>query len=822
VRPVPSPARVALLAAAALGASSGAAAAADGVRSGSLHATAGAGAWRLTIAEGRRVVLRPGRLSLTDATGRHRATRILSTSRAAGGLRLVLATDAPGRTLAVRLAPAEPGVLRLTAEPRGGRPEVSALGIAFHAPPAERFAGFGERADAVEQRGNVVRDEVSDGPFRPGDCALAGAVIPPWGFRCAPDASRYPIPWLLSTAGYGVLVDDDEPSTFDLHAHGGRAWTVTVEAARLDLRIFAGPTPARALARFTAATGRQPPPPAPWAFGPWFQTGQPNTVPLRDEARWLGILQRHRAPVSVAETQLRYLPCGLQRGHEAYERRRVRMFHRRGLAILTYLNPEVCRSYAAVYGPAAAAGALQTASGGGPFTFPAFVGGVGPAGFSIEPVAQFDFTSPAGRDHYARRVRQVVRAGHDGWMEDFGEYTSPEAHSADGTPGRAMHNRYPESYHCATWRMVLARPPRALLRFQRSGWTGAARCAQDVWGGDPTTVWGDDGLRGSVRQALSMGLSGVSRWGSDIGGYDSFGAGEHLTPELLERWIEFGAVSGVMRTKSSGLALPAYRRPQIWDPGVLPVWRRYARLHTQLYPYIRGADARYRATGLPLMSALLLRWPRDPRAVAADDEFLFGPALLAAPVLRPGARRRALYLPPGRWVDVWRSVRYDPRGGGFHVTGARVRSGGRRVTVRARRAELPLLARAGALLPLLPPAVSTLAPYGRGRGIVHLGDRRRRLRLLAFPAGRSAARAGARDRLRSRATRSRWRLAVRSARPRVYDVEAATGLLRFRPASVRVDGRRVPMRLRDGVLTFRARAARGRTVIAVSPRPRSG
>ena len=41
-----------------------------------------------------------------------------------------------------------------------------------------------------------------------------------------------------------------------------------------------------------------------------------------------------------------------------------------------------------------------------------------------------------------------------------------------------------------------------------------------------------------------MGLSGVSRWGSDIGGYDTIGSDPRLTPELLKRWIAFGAVSG--------------------------------------------------------------------------------------------------------------------------------------------------------------------------------------------------------------------------------------------------------------------------------------
>ena len=79
--------------------------------------------------------------------------------------------------------------------------------------------------------------------------------------------------------------------------------------------------------------------------------------------------------------------------------------------------------------------------------------------------------------------------------------------------------------------------------------------AQVVWGGDPTTGWGFDGLRSSVIQALTMGLSGISLWGSDVGGFFTLSE-ERLTPELLARWIQFGAVSGVMRTKAGGSAPP--------------------------------------------------------------------------------------------------------------------------------------------------------------------------------------------------------------------------------------------------------------------------
>ena len=251
-------------------------------------------------------------------------------------------------------------------------------------------------------------------------------------------------------------------------------------------------------------------------------------------------------------------------------------------------------------------------------------------------------------------MREAVDGGHDGWMQDFGEGVPPSAVAHDGTTGSAVHNRYPTDYHCAVQRIVAA-TGRPLVRHSRSGWTGTARCAPVVWGGDPTTVFGYDGLASGVRQALGLGLSGVSRFGTDIGGYNTYGPMENLTPELLARWIEFGAVSGVMRTKRSGLAFPSYRRPQVYDPTLLPVWRRYTKLHTQLYPYVLAADANYRRTGLPLMRAPRPRPPRRP-ARAGDRR----PAASSAPTcLRPRsskpARRSASSTHrAGTWVDWWR------------------------------------------------------------------------------------------------------------------------------------------------------------------------
>ena len=129
-----------------------------------------------------------------------------------------------------------------------------------------------------------------------------------------------------------------------------------------------------------------------------------------------------------------------------------------------------------------------------------------------------------------------------------------------------------------------------------------------------------------------MGPSGVSIWGPDIGGFMTLPGDPQLTPELLTRWIEYGAFTGVMRLQSGGIAIVAPDKPQVTDPGVAPVWKRYTRLRTMLYPYIAGSQDAYQTSGMPLMRHLALVHPEDPKAVRHDDEYLFGSDLLVAPV----------------------------------------------------------------------------------------------------------------------------------------------------------------------------------------------
>ncbi len=567
-------------------------------------------------------------------------------------------------------------------------PDAAIVGVRLAREADERFYGFGIRSDEVERTSGVVENWVGEGPYQLAEYPMIRALTPRWAVRQRRDAAYFPVPWLMSSAGFGVLIENSELSRYRL----ADELAIEVLSDRLRLRLFKGSSLAELLRPFTQFIGRQPYPAAPWFLGPWIQTGHADLIPFEQEEKIIEILRQSDAPVSAVETHMRRLPGGAHEGRRDAERKRTQFFHAHGLASLTYLNPFVSQDYARRVDQALPL--LQRRTEGIPYLYDAYIGGREPP---ITKEGQLDFTNPGGADLFTDLVREAIEDGHDGWMEDFGEYTPPDALCFDGSTGAEAHNEYPTLFHAAgagaAEDLAAGRP---IARFVRSGWTGSAQHSPLVWGGDPTTGWGFDGLASALVQGLSAGLSGVAFWGSDIGGFFTLGEQE-LDAELLIRWIQLGALSPLMRTKAEGIAIPPRRRPQVWDPEILPHWRRWAKLHTQLSPYLLAAANEYVDTGMPLMRHMCLV---DP-SIRRSDQYMLGGDLLVAPILEPGVRERTVEVPAGAWIDLWRSARYDERSGGIIAGQPRILEGARTVVLPAPLEEIPVLVRRGAAIPML-------------------------------------------------------------------------------------------------------------------------
>jgi alpha-glucosidase (family GH31 glycosyl hydrolase) len=196
---------------------------------------------------------------------------------------------------------------------------------------------------------------------------------------------------------------------------------------------------------------------------------------------------------------------------------------------------------------------------------------------------------------------------------------------------------------------------------------------------------------------LSVAVCGTNTWGPDIGGFfatPSDAAGPR-SRELWIRWCQFGALTPVMRDHLGAKRRWVADNVDLWtDAETIDTWRRYARLHNALVPYLYAYAAVAHRTGMPTLRHLVLHDPDDPEVLRQDHTYLLGGELLVAPVVEEHARVRQVYLPAGRWVSFWDESVFD--GPGYR-------------DVPAPLEQIPLLVRAGSVLPLAGRPTSTLA-----------------------------------------------------------------------------------------------------------------
>ena len=385
--------------------------------------------------------------------------------------------------------------------PAGAR----AARMEFASPPGERFYGFGERSDAVERSGRETESYVSDGPVRPEDYRYVKASVPPWADRERSDSTYFPVPWLLSSRGYGVWIEEDVTSRFD--TAGARRWAADGRRARLRLRVFAGPDARRCPAALHRGGG--PPARAPGAVdvralvpdrpaerGPGGGGAGDHPRPARVPA------PRCRWPRPRCTTCRAALTRGARRPSGSAPTRSTATAWRGSCTSTRCCARRIRRSF----GRARRGGVLQRGPGGTPFLYPAFVGGSGPAGFTQEPLAQFDFTHPATEGFYAGLVRRPWTAAPTaGWRTSASARRPPPSSSttaARGTP-RTTATRPTTTAPCSGSRARFGRAAGALPALR----AGPARRAAPRWCGAATrrTVWGFDGISSAVTQVLSIG-----------------------------------------------------------------------------------------------------------------------------------------------------------------------------------------------------------------------------------------------------------------------------------------------------------------------------
>jgi alpha-glucosidase (family GH31 glycosyl hydrolase) len=247
------------------------------------------------------------------------------------------------------------------------------------------------------------------------------------------------------------------------------------------------------------------------------------------------------------------------------------------------------------------------------------------------------------------------------------------------------------------------------------GWAGIQRYAV-TWTGDQSGSW--DYIRWHVPTLIGSGLSGMNYSTGDVDGI--FGG----SPETFTRDLQWKCFTTVFMGMS-GWSKAERKHPWWFDEPYRSINRRYMKVRQRLMPYIYTLARETETTGAPMVRGVMWDHPDDPHAFEYPYQFFLGRELLVAPVYRSqaasGGWREGVYLPEGRWIDYWDGTVVD--------AGA----GGKVVDIPVDLGTLPVLVRAGAIIPMYPeslydgevpadPLTLDIYPHGKSEFVIYEDD----------------------------------------------------------------------------------------------------
>lgn len=286
------------------------------------------------------------------------------------------------------------------------------------------------------------------------------------------------------------------------------------------------------------------------------------------------------------------------------------------------------------------------------------------------PTIHIDVTNPDARDFLWQKLQQnYYRYGiRTFWLDEaepeYARYDFDNYRYALG-PDLEVGNCYPVQYSRAVFEGQQAAGQQNPVNLVRCTWAGGQRYGALVWSGDIASSFGS--MRAQLAAGLSMGLAGIPWWTSDIGGFHGGDPRKESFRELFARWFAWGAFCPVMRLHgdrdpkqppmgtTGGAACASGADNEVWSYGerVYGICCKYLALREQLRDYLRDVMQQAHEKGTPVMRTLFYEFPGDSRCWQVEDEYLFGPDYLVAPVLEAGVTERTVYLPAGA---TWRNI----------------------------------------------------------------------------------------------------------------------------------------------------------------------
>jgi alpha-D-xyloside xylohydrolase len=316
----------------------------------------------------------------------------------------------------------------------------------------------------------------------------------------------------------------------------------------------------------------------------------------------------------------------------------------------------------------------------------------------------YDATNPEARDFIWKKVKQNYydKGIRIFWLDE----AEPEYSVYDFDhyryhlgPDVQIGNLYPLMYAKSFFDGMRQAGQEQVLNLLRCAWAGSQRYGALVWSGDIHSSF--NSLRNQLAAGLNMGIAGILWWTTDIGGFHGGSVTDPRFHELLVRWFQWGCFCPVMRLHGDrephkppmgterGATCVSGADNEIWSysPEVYEICKKYIALRGKLRPYIEKLMKAAHEKGSPVIRPLFYDFPEDKNAWEVEDQYLFGPDFLVAPVLYEGQRERELYLPAGvpggkslAWTNVWTGEQYE---------------GGKRITVKAPLESIPVFSLTG-------------------------------------------------------------------------------------------------------------------------------
>jgi len=322
-----------------------------------------------------------------------------------------------------------------------------------------------------------------------------------------------------------------------------------------------------------------------------------------------------------------------------------------------------------------------------------------------QPYTFYDAFNPEARKLFWQQIdKHLFSKGVDAWWMDATEpdlLPSPPTLDGQrthleptylGTGSRMLNGYALENSHGVSEGQLSSAPNQRVFILTRSGFAGIQRYSTAIWSGDITSTWTAMGKQ--IAAGIGASISGLPFWTMDTGGYTMqnrfskepmTASDEQEWRELNTRWFQFSTFTPFLRVHGE------LRRREIWTLGVgSPAYNAelaFDRLRYALNPYIYSLAGAAWLNDRTMLRPLVMDFASDKTAREATDEYMFGPALLVAPVMHYRQREREVYLPPAAtWYDYW--------------TGKPVGSGPTKAA--APFEHIPVFVRAGSIIPYGP------------------------------------------------------------------------------------------------------------------------